>query len=196
MPGIIVDIGTGDGRFPYELAKDNLDRLVIGVDPNQKGLERMSSRSGRKEHKGGLSNVFFVLSDVRNLPEELNDSANQIFINFPWGSLLSGIVNVDEEVWHSIKRICQPGAVVDLVLGYDEYMEQKEIEKNKLPPKFNLMYVEKTMKPKLHEMGFGHMQVNSLDEDHLRNFPSSWAKKLSFGRDRKFFHVRLKVFDK
>ncbi|MFA4931086.1 MAG: methyltransferase domain-containing protein [Patescibacteria group bacterium] len=193
MTGIIVDIGTGDGQFTNELARKNPSHLVIGIDPNQKGMEKLSWKASKKKKKGGLANALFVLADVVNLPEELNGMANQVFINLPWGSLLSGLVNVDEKVWLAIKRICQPEAVVDIILGYDDYLDLKEVKKLGLPEKFNLIYIDQEMKSRLQELGFGHMQVNNLDIDRLRSFPSSWAKKLSYGRDRKFFHVRLKV---
>jgi tRNA G46 methylase TrmB len=37
--GIIVDIGTGGGRFVYKRAKENPHRFYIAIDANPKALE-------------------------------------------------------------------------------------------------------------------------------------------------------------
>ncbi len=99
MPGVVVDIGTGDGEFVYAIAKDNPDRFIIGIDPDYKGLEKSSTRIYKKAPKGGLDNALFVLGSIEALPEELNDIANQVFINFPWSGLLKGIVLVEDDTF-------------------------------------------------------------------------------------------------
>jgi len=48
-------------------------------------------KATRKIAKGGLPNVLFVQATVENLPEELNESADEIHIHFPWGSLLRSV---------------------------------------------------------------------------------------------------------
>ena len=32
--GVIIDIGTGDGRFVYQSARRNPNKFYIGIDPN------------------------------------------------------------------------------------------------------------------------------------------------------------------
>ncbi len=189
MPGIIVDIGTGDGKFTYQVAKENPDRFIIGIDPAQKGLEKVSAKIYKKPAKGGLKNALFVLADVENLPEELNGLANQVFINFPWSSLLKGIVLIEDKTWDSIKRVCQKGAIIDLVLGYGDISESDKLSL----PKFDLDYIKEEMIPKLIKKGFSLVKVRELTNKDLKTYSSSWAKKLSFGRERLFFYIRLKV---
>ena len=189
MPGIIVDIGTGDGKFTYQMAKENPDRFIIGIDPAQKGLEKVSAKIYQKPARGGLKNALFVLADVESLPEELNGLANQVFINFPWSSLLKGIILVEDKTWHSIKRICQKGAIIDLVLGYDEISESDKLNL----PKFDSGYIKKEMAPKLVKRGFEFVKIKELTNKDLKAYPSSWAKKLGFGKERQYFYIRLKV---
>src|SRR5438270_13523074 len=107
MPGIVVDIGAGDGSFSYQLAKENPDRLIIGIDPNHKQLEKISTKSLSKPDRGGIKNVLYVLARVEDLPHELDGLVNQIFINFPWAGLLKGLVLVEPYTWNSIQRACQ-----------------------------------------------------------------------------------------
>jgi 16S rRNA (adenine(1408)-N(1))-methyltransferase len=81
--GIVVDIETGDGRFVSVLARQNPRQFYIGIDANAKSLEKISMKATGKPSKGGLPNVLFVQAAVENLPEELNEIADEIHIHFP-----------------------------------------------------------------------------------------------------------------
>lgn len=190
MPGIIVDIGTGDGKFAYTLAKKHPDRFIIGIDPHHTSLEDTSAQIYKKPAKGGIKNALFVLANVTNLPEELNGVANQVFVNFPWSSLLKGIVQVDEQVWAGIKRICQPGAHVDLLFGYNAQHEQQAVGDL---PVLSIRYFTEDMIPKLERIGFTCFEVRKVPTDELKTYPSTWGKKLLFGRDRTYYSVRLQL---
>lgn len=187
MPGIIVDIGAGDGKFVRKLAKENPDRFIIGIDPAHKPLEKISLQLDKRPEKGGVRNAFFVLANVEDLPHELDGLVNQVFINFPWGSLLKSIVLVDEKVWQNIKRICQPGGVIDLVVSHHP--------KDSDLPEINLDYFRNIMLPRLGEIGFKIKELRKASADEIKNFPSSWAKKLAYGeQDRKYYYLRFEVF--
>lgn len=192
MSGIIVDIGTGDGVFVSELAKRYPDRLIIGIDPHQKSLEKVSRKTEKKEQRGGLKNAVFVLSDIEHLPSELDGKANQIFINFPWGSLLRGIVLGEASTFQALARISRPGTLIDIVLGYAEEIERKEMERMKLPSRFDCAYIDHILSPKIQAFGFGLEEVRPVIRAEIENFPSSWAKRLRFSPQRTFFFLRLK----
>ena len=98
--GVIVDIGTSDGRFVYRSAESNPNKFFIGIDANAKPLEKISMKATRKPSKGGLPNVLFIQSAVEDLPEELNASADEIHIHFPWGSLLAAVVSAMKTYLH------------------------------------------------------------------------------------------------
>ena len=89
---IEIDIGTGDGKFIYESARNNPDTFFIGIDSDRNNLVKYSHKIYRKPEKGGLSNVLYVISNVENLPCELHAIADTVWIILPWGSLLQGIV--------------------------------------------------------------------------------------------------------
>lgn len=190
MSGVIVDIGTGDGEFVYTIARDNPDRFIIGVDPHHKGLERLSARLYKKRSKGGIDNALFVLAGIEALPEELNGIANQVFINFPWSGLLKGIVLVEDSTWINIKRICQKGAFIDILISFEQIDKPEEMTGSGIPV-LNQQYIEHTMTPKLASKGFKLLETRMLDLRQIRNYPSSWAKKLGYGRDRTCYYLRL-----
>jgi len=81
--GVIVDIGTGDGRFVYELAKKNPSKFVVGVDSNHENLIERSARIYKRPSRGGISNALFALASANELPVELNGLANQVFMENP-----------------------------------------------------------------------------------------------------------------
>jgi len=64
--GVVVDIGTGDGRFVYNSARANPSKFYIGIDANAKPLEKISMKATRKIAKGGLPNVLFIQAAVRH----------------------------------------------------------------------------------------------------------------------------------
>jgi 16S rRNA (adenine(1408)-N(1))-methyltransferase len=192
MSGVILDIGTGDGRFTYQLARENPDRLIIGIDPATSPLENLSAKIYKKPSKGGVPNALYVIAQVEDLPQELTGVANQIFINFPWSGLLKGVVSIDERTWGNIKRVCQPQAYIDLICGYDPTFEQKIVDQLALPP-LSLDYIRQTMLPKLENMGFKALHVQAVGKEDLKDFPSSWSKRLSFGVAREYFYVQLQL---
>lgn len=192
MSGVVIDIGTGDGKLVTKLAKEHPDVFVIGIDVDHKSLEKTSAKIYKKPAKGGLENAMFVLADVNDLPEELNGVANQVFINFPWSNLLKGIVTVDQTTWENIKRVCQPGAVVDVVTGYSASHEDKTVKERGLP-EFSLGYIQNEMANKLRLLGVDLVEAQELDSEKLKEFPSSWAKRLAYGKERTFFHIRFRI---
>src|SRR5687768_15272589 len=126
--GIVLDIGTGDGRFVSASAKANPDKFYIGIDANAKPLEKPSMKATRKPAKGGLPNAIFVQAAVENLPEELHGIANQIHINFPWGSLLRAVTIGDPEILTSFRHIAAQGCRLEIVIGIDAVRDQGELE--------------------------------------------------------------------
>src|SRR5215470_13310288 len=81
--GVIVDIGTGDGLFVCQSARQNPDRFYIGIDASPQALEKISEKICRKTAKGGLPNVLFVQATVEELPSELDGVADEVHIHFP-----------------------------------------------------------------------------------------------------------------
>jgi 16S rRNA (adenine(1408)-N(1))-methyltransferase len=68
--GIVIDIGTGDGLFVFESARQNARKFYIGIDASARPLEKISEKIHRKPAKGGLPNVLFLHAAVEDLPSE------------------------------------------------------------------------------------------------------------------------------
>lgn len=116
---MVIDIGTGDGRFVYRCARQNPQKFYIGIDANPRPLKKASEKIHRKPAKGGLSNVLFVQSAVEDLPTELDGVADEVHVHFPWGSLLRAMATGDRVVLENLRRVCASGAWLEVIIGID-----------------------------------------------------------------------------
>ena len=107
--GVIIDSGTGVGRFVYQSARRNPHKFYIGIDPNTRPLEKISEKIHRKPAKGGTPNVLFIQSAIEDLPAELDGVADEVHVHFPWGSLLRVVGMGDVEALRNLRRICADG---------------------------------------------------------------------------------------
>jgi 16S rRNA (adenine(1408)-N(1))-methyltransferase len=190
--GVVVDIGTGDGRFVYNSARANPSKFYIGIDANTKPLEKISMKATRKTSKGGLPNVLFVQAAVENLPEELNETADEIHIHFPWGSLLRSVVLGDETVLASVRRISAPECLIEIIIGIDEERDQSEIERLELP-KLSTDYLENVLIQKYETAGFTILENGRLNSSDWSKLETSWARKLQGGSNRKVTYIILQA---
>jgi len=190
--GVVVDIGTGDGRFVYNSARANPSKFYIGIDANTKPLEKISMKATRKPLRGGLPNILFVQAAVENLPEELNETADEIHIHFPWGSLLRAVLLGDKAVLASLRRICAPECLIEIIIGIDEERDKSEIERLELP-KLSLDYLKNVLIPKYETAGFDVLKSGFLNSSEWSKLETSWARKLQGGANRKVTYIILQA---
>ena len=186
MAGVIIDIGTGDGSFALRLAKDYPDRYIIGIDPNHQALAKTSLKSNVSESKDRLANLVFVLASIEDLPAVLDGVANQVFINFPWAGLMQKLLSGDAGVWACLSRICQIGAFIEIVISYDPSHDGKIGL-----PVVDEHYIHGQLAPALQSVGLQVTSFTELSSEDIKNYPSSWGKKLAHGRPRSFYHLRV-----
>ncbi len=94
---MVVDLGTGDGRAVLARAAASPRDLVIGIDADARSMadaSRRASRGSRNATNG--SNVLFVVAAAESIPDELAGVARELTVNFPWGSLLRGVLGLPD----------------------------------------------------------------------------------------------------
>jgi 16S rRNA (adenine(1408)-N(1))-methyltransferase len=186
--GVVVDIGTGDGRFVSRSAEKNPNKFFIGIDANAKPLEKISIKATRKPNKGGLPNVLFLQAAVESLPAELNGVADEIHIHFPWGSLLRAVGAGEEKILQSLRRICAPECLLEIIIGIDPERDKSEIERLQLP-NLTMEYLEKTLLPKYETAGFKVLETGVLGAAEWSKIETSWVKKLQGNVNRKVIYL-------
>jgi 16S rRNA (adenine(1408)-N(1))-methyltransferase len=181
--GVIIDIGTGDGRFVYQSARRNPKKFYIGIDPNVRPLEKISEKIYRKPAKGGAPNVLFIQASVEDLPAELDAVADELHVHFPWGSLLRAVATGDAAPLRNLRRICAPGALFEVVLGLDPLRDQSEIQRLELP-EVSLEHIDVVLAPKYAAAGFEITERGILPASEWPEFETSWAKRLQQNEQR------------
>ncbi len=133
-----------------------------------------SCRENLREYsRAKLPNLLYVIASAQNLPHELSGLISHITINFPWGSLLESLLIGDPKLMSGLASISRSVTTVEIRLnggaltevGWDLEAGAEKIYTNLLQAGWQIN------DPVL-------MNVNAL-----RNFPSTWAKRLAFGRD-------------
>jgi 16S rRNA (adenine(1408)-N(1))-methyltransferase len=157
-----VDIGTGDGQFVKKTALAHPDTLVIGVDACRENLQATSRAS--------LSNALFVIANALELPGELDGLADHVTINFPWGSLLRGLLMPDPALITGLQRISRGRAQMEIRLNESALNEAGwELEDG----------VDQ-IAGVLSAAGFRVKPVVMLRSPDLKKVASSWSKRLAF----------------
>ena len=158
-----------------------------------KPLEKISQKATRKPSKGGLPNLLFVQAAIENLPEELNETADEIHIHFPWGSLLQAVVLGDENILVSLRQVCAPECLLEIIIGIDQERDKTEIERLQLPH-LTEDYLENVLLPKYELVGFKLLEKGTLDSSKWSKIETSWAKKLQGGANRKVTFLIFQAF--
>lgn len=190
--GIVIDIGTGDGRFVSAAAKANPHKFFIGVDANVKPLEKPSMKATRKPAKGGLPNAMFVQAAVEDLPEEFDGIADEIHIHFPWGSLLKAVATGDMTVIASLRRITAPGGLLEIIIGLDADRDRAELERLEVPD-LTPVVVHSYLVPKYLAAGFKLLDARQVPSEEWSRFKTTWAQKLRSGTGRTVHHLLFRA---
>ena len=186
--GIVMDIGTGDGRFVSAAARANPNKFFIGIDANVKPLEKPSMKATRKVNKGGLPNAIFVQAAIEFLPEEFSGVADEIHIHFPWGSLLRGVALGEPDILASLNRIANKGCLLEIVLGVDAKRDKSELERLGIP-ELTSDFFRSFLIPRYAAAGFESVTFTPLDRSEWSQLESSWARKLSNGSERSVMNL-------
>lgn len=162
---IVIDIGTGDGRYVQQLAQAYPTYGVIGIDTCRENL-RTASRQAP-------ANALFLIANALALPTEIHGLATKIMVNFPWGSLVHGLLDADGVVLRALGALAQPSTTLELRLNGDALASSG----------WALEEGGERIRQQLHATGWRVGTPQHMCIRELRTYPSTWARRLAFGRD-------------
>lgn len=167
----VIDIGTGDGRFVQALASARPRSSVIGLDACRENVRAVS--------RTAPPNALFVIANALALPRELDGSADQVVINFPWGSLLRGLLDGEPALIAGLQALLRGGASLEVRLNGGALVEAG----------WALDAGGSRLRRVLAGSGFAVGGLQALDAAALRACPTTWAKRLAFGRDPRALYL-------
>src|SRR5574341_96339 len=173
---VIIDLGTGDGRWVYRLARARPDVMCIGIDANARRMREISHRAARKPARGGLLNVRFVAAPAESLPAGLREMADETWVSYPWGSLLRAVAAPDPAILRGIGEILKPRGVLRVALN-ESVLEQPGVLGRLGLPSRPLANVINALRAGYREAG---LNVTTWRCDAM-TMRSSWAGRLGQG---------------
>lgn len=174
-------------------AKANREKFYIGIDANVRPLEKLSTKITRKPAKGGLANAMFVQAAVEDLPAEFDGIASEIFVNFPWGSLLRAVATGDEKALASLGRLTASDARLTVTIGVDEVRDRSEFERLGVSG-LAIESLQSSRLPLYSAAGFRSVELRQLAEAEWSRIESTWARKLGGKASRKVFQLSFVRF--
>jgi 16S rRNA (adenine(1408)-N(1))-methyltransferase len=164
---VLIDIGTGDGRYVLHVARTSPTWFALGVDACRDSLRRTSRKAP--------PNALYVIANALALPkEELGGMASKVTINFPWGSLLAALLDGEPVLLEGLLAISRPGAALEVRVNAGALAEAG----------YTLESGGARIRQTLHGGGFEAAgDLARLDARELRRCPTTWAKRLAYGRD-------------
>ena len=160
-----VDLGAGDGRFVRYLASRHPRFGAIGVDLCEANFKIASRQAA--------GNALFVVADALALPDELSRVATRVTINFPWGSLLRGLLTGHPGLLAGLGAVGSGGTTIEIRLNAGALAEAG----------WGLEAGGERVTAVLRDAGVKVGATRALGPADLRRWPTTWAKRLAFGRD-------------
>lgn len=107
--GVVLDVGAGNAKHAYQLARGAQDTLVIALDAAKDNMQKIAGKAQASPAKGGAPNLLCLWASAEKPPAELH-SVTELHSLMPWGSLLRGMLGSDAEMLQGLGRLCVPGA--------------------------------------------------------------------------------------
>ena len=186
---VVVDVGAGDARTAYRLARTNPDWLVVGLDPAWQRMVPTAVRAARKPAKGGVDNLVLVCASIEDVPPELHGVADEVLVLLPWGRLLRGVVLGEPDVCGGLRAVAKAGATLDVAVGTSIWRDPVPLEVRDLP-ELAAPYVHDVLAGRLAAAGWHLTGAEWLPAAELR---SSWARRLGSAPTEVFACLRART---
>ena len=165
-------MGAGDGSSTIRTARADAGTLAIALDASTDALARGARVAARRR----LRNALFVVSAVEQL-HALDGIADVVTVNFPWGSLLRGIVCAEDAVLRPLARLPKPGAAIRVLLSIED--RDRSMAGLSADPGSLLRNAER-----YRCAGLTIAACATATSAEISESGSSWAKRLAAGRAR------------
>ena len=177
--GLLLDLGTGDGKHVLAEARRRPSTLVLGLDAGPDAMRPTAAKAARKPAKGGVPNAVFVWAAVEQLPAELH-GVTEVHSLMPWGSLLRAFVEPDRAVLRAVAAVCAPGAPFLVTLNLHAWRPPvPEVGATEEPTPDSALT---TLAAAYAEAGWTLEDARYVGDAALADLGTSWTKRLGSSR--------------
>ena len=180
---LVIDVGTGDGRFVLRMARERPQSLVVGIDPVQGAMAEVARRASAKLTRGGVANALFLVASAEALPSALSSKASLVSVNYPWGGLLRTLVQPDPAGMRALVGLLQPGGRFVALLNASVTDDRDYRERLGLPP-LEDAHVDERLVPGWEESGLVDVSWHRLGTDEEPAHHTTWGRRLVRGSNR------------
>jgi 16S rRNA (adenine(1408)-N(1))-methyltransferase len=180
---VVIDVGTGDGRFVLRTARERPQSLVIGIDPVQTAMAEVARRASAKPSRGGVANALFLVASAEALPAALSSRASLVTVNYPWGVLLRTLVQPDPDGLRAVVGLLQPGGRLIALLNASVTDDRDYGERLGLPP-LEAAHIDERLVPGWQESGLDGVSWHRLEPDEEPAHHTTWGRRLVRGSNR------------
>ena len=129
------------------------------------------------------------MAPVEALPAELHGIADVVRVNFPWGSLLRGLLQPDARDARGDLRPRQGAARrFEIVMSYDPSHDTNAFAGEPLPP-LDEAYIDSVLVPAYAESGMSINVRHQMFRDEALELPSTWGRRLLHARPRDVYFI-------
>jgi hypothetical protein len=139
-----------------------------------------SRRAARAAAKGGLPNALFVVAAAERLPDALQGIADELTIQFPWGSLLRGALALDGAAAAGIAALLASEGTATVTFSIEDR------------DRLHLPTVDATeLARRWCTFGLDVCGFRDATPGELRAMPSTWGRRLAAGQGRRAWRLHL-----
>jgi 16S rRNA (adenine(1408)-N(1))-methyltransferase len=176
---VLVDIGTGDGKHAYHLARRRPDTLVIGLDANRDNLRQVSQRAAAKPARGGLPNALFLWESAESPPPALRQ-VGELHVLMPWGSLLRGLFSSDGSMLRGLAELCADGARFLVTLNLHAW--RPPVPEVGTAPEPTPASAMGPLAASYAPLGWHLQDAHYLSDSEIAELATSWTRRLGSSR--------------
>jgi 16S rRNA (adenine(1408)-N(1))-methyltransferase len=185
-PRTIIDVGTGGGTALIRRARREPESFLIGIDANAERMREASHRAARPTNRGGTPNAAFVAASADELPGSLADTADEVTVVLPWGSLLTGVLAPDPQMIGRLVGLLRAGGTLELLVSVAETDVGAET-----PPLDD--QAARALAVAYSNLGLKAVEVRLAEESDIDRLGSSWGRKLGIPHDRQGWILSFKT---
>jgi 16S rRNA (adenine(1408)-N(1))-methyltransferase len=160
-------------------ARARPEAFFIGIDAVADAMAEASRRAAAKPARGGVANAMFVCAAAETMPGMLAGMADEISVNYPWGSLLRAVAMPDVGVLTRIARLGKPGAKFTAVINVQPLRDSVQAERLGMADAMLLRDVP-ALRGAYARAGLDVKHVREVAEDALP--ATSWGRHLAVSK--------------